>query len=136
MCFPFLKDYNSAYFGWSLVAEFGRRGLTRSLELGSGFVFVFFFPMAESSCLKHFFPLLLRGYSCLGNSMVRGACWAIVQGAIKSQTQLRIHTCGCFWWVGKYPDWSIKDRSGGSIFNFHILIQLSRVSSNSQHDLS
>ena len=54
MCFPFLKDYNSAYFGWSLVAVFGRRGLTRSLELGSGFFF--FFPMAENSCLKHFFP--------------------------------------------------------------------------------
>ena len=27
-------------------------------------------------------------YSCLGNSMNRGASWAIVRGVIKSQTQL------------------------------------------------
>ena len=27
-------------------------------------------------------------YSCLGNSMNRGASWAIVHGVIKSQTQL------------------------------------------------
>ena len=129
VCFPCLKDYNSASFGWSPVAEFGRRGFIRSLELGS-----VFFPMAESSCFIHFFFLLLRGYSCLGNPMVRGACWATVYGAIKSQTQLRMHTRGCFWWAGRSPNWSIKDRSGGSIFNFHILIWLSRVSSNSQHD--
>ena len=59
--------------------------------------------------------------------MVRGACWAAVYGVIKSRTQVRMHTLGCFWWAGKSPNWSIKDRSGGSIFNFHILIQLSRV---------
>ena len=50
VCFPCLKDYNSASFGWSPVAEFGRRGFIRSLELGS-----VFFPMAESSCFIHFF---------------------------------------------------------------------------------
>ena len=56
MCFPFLKDYNSAYFGWSLVAEFGRRGLTRSLELGSGFVFVFFSQWLKAVALNIFSP--------------------------------------------------------------------------------
>ena len=30
-------------------------------------------------------------YSCLENSMDRGAWWAIVQGVAKSWTQLRIH---------------------------------------------
>ena len=31
-------------------------------------------------------------YSCLGNSMDRGAWWAIVHGAAKSQTRLSTHT--------------------------------------------
>ena len=31
-------------------------------------------------------------YSCLENSMDRGAWWAIVHGAAKSQTQLSTHT--------------------------------------------
>ena len=56
VCFPFLRDYNSASFGWSPVAEFGRRGFIRSLELGS-----VFFPMAESSCLIHFFSCFWEG---------------------------------------------------------------------------
>ena len=30
-------------------------------------------------------------YSCLENSMDRGAWWAIVQGVAKSWTQLRMH---------------------------------------------
>ena len=132
VCFPFLKEYNSVSFGWSLVAEFGRRGPIRSLELGS--VPRPPQPKGWKQLPYPCFFLLLRGCSCLGNPMVRGACWATVYGAIKSRTQLRMHTCGCFWWAGKSPNWSIKDWSGGSIFNFYILIQLSRVSSNSQQD--
>ena len=34
-------------------------------------------------------------YSCLENPIDRGAWWATVHGATKSQTQLSIHTCIC-----------------------------------------
>ena len=36
-------------------------------------------------------------YSCLENSMDRGAWWAIVHGAAKSQTRLSTHTFLYFW---------------------------------------
>ena len=31
-------------------------------------------------------------YSCLGNPMDRGACWAAVHGVSKGQIQLNVHT--------------------------------------------
>ena len=39
-----------------------------------------------------------RQYSCLGNPMDRGACWATVHEVAKSQTHLRdcAHTHSCF----------------------------------------
>ena len=42
-------------------------------------------------------------YSCLKNSMDRGAWWATVYGVSKSQTQLSEHTC---------TEFSVKGQSG------------------------
>ena len=53
----------------------------------------------------------LLQYSCLGNSMNRGAWWATVHGVAKSQTQLRAHTHsdkkrarGAGWAVGELDE--------------------------------
>ena len=44
-------------------------------------------------------------YSCLENSMDRGACWATVHGITKSQTQLSDYTCmlSCFYHLWGLP---------------------------------
>ena len=53
-------------------------------------------------------------YSCLENSMDRGAWWAIVHGVSKSQTQLTLSHTFTFCHLG-FPWWlSGKEFSGGS----------------------
>ena len=42
-------------------------------------------------------------YACLGNSMDRETCWAIVHGVAQSQTRLRTYTQTLFLWIRAHP---------------------------------